>query len=192
MNWGRSLSIGVSSWLVALPVCQAVDLPTDSLYQLNARITTQQGTPARFTLYQGHPTLISMFYGSCPSYCPMLITAVQVYESHLDAASRARLRVLLVSFDAARDTPGRLTELAHLHRADTVRWTFASATEPDARRIAELLGFRYRQLADGSFDHSQVITLVDSRGRVLASTTKLIGDPVFQAKLRAATASDTL
>jgi protein SCO1/2 len=188
MSWRRSLAIGAGGCLVALSVSQAGDLPTDSLYQLNARITTQQGAPGRLNLYQGHPTVISMFYGSCPSYCPMLITAVQVYESHLDEASRARLRVLLVSFDAARDTPARLTELARMHRADPARWTFASASEPDARRIAAILGFRYRQLPDGSFDHSQIITLTDSQGRVLASTTKLIGDPAFQARLAAAAA----
>jgi protein SCO1 len=184
----RSVTIGALAWLAALS-CQAVDLPTDSLYQLHAELVTQQGTPTGLNLYHGHPTLISMFYGSCPSYCPMLITAVQVYESHLTEESRARLRVLLVSFDAAHDTPQHLAELARLHRADPARWTFASAGEPDARRIAALLGFHYRQLPDGSFDHSQVITLTDSEGRVLANTSKLIGDSVFQEKLQAATAS---
>jgi protein SCO1/2 len=177
--------------LAVLSVCRAGDLPTDSLYQLHAKITTQQGTAARFDLYQGHPTLISMFYGSCPSYCPMLITALQVYESHLQEDSRARLRVLLVSFDARHDTPERLTELARLHRTDPARWTFASATEPDARKIAALVGFHYRQLPDGSFEHSQVITLIDAQGRVLANTTKLIGDSAFQAQLQAAAAPAT-
>jgi protein SCO1/2 len=190
VSWRRTLSIGAGSWLVALSVSQAADLPTDSLYQVDAKIITQQGAPARLNLYQGHPTVISMFYGDCQSYCPMLITAVQVYESHLDEASRAQLRVLLVSFDAAHDTPARLTQLARMHRADPARWTFASAREPDARRIAAILGLRYRQLPDGSFDHSQIITLTDSQGRVLASTTTLIGDPAFQARLEAAAAPD--
>ena len=190
MNWLRGAMIGALAYVSMLSVGGAADVPTDSLYQLHATLATQKGTSAGFDLYQGHPTVISMFYGSCPSYCPMLITAVQVYESHLDEASRARLRVLLVSFDAAHDTPTRLAELSSLHRADPERWTFASAKEPDARRIASLLGFHYRKLADGSFDHTQVVTLVDSEGRVAASTTKLIGDSAFEAKLRATTASD--
>jgi protein SCO1/2 len=156
MRWRRTVALGAVAWVAVLSVCRAVDLPPDSLYQLHAEITTQQGSPAGFNLYQGHPTLISMFYGSCPSYCPMLITAVQVYESHLDEEARARLRVLLVSFDAVQDTPERLTELARLHRADSTRWTFASASEPSARRIAALLGFHYRQLPDGSFEHFEV------------------------------------
>jgi protein SCO1 len=188
MTWRRRALLGAMSWLGVLSVCPAADLPADSLYQLRAELTTGKGTVG-FDVYQGHPTVISMFYGSCPAYCPMLITATQVYESGLDANSRARVRVLLVSFDAARDTPQRLTELARLHRTDPERWTFASANEPDARRIAALLGFHYRRLSDGSFDHSQVITLVDGHGRVVASTTKLIGDADFQAKLQASAAA---
>ena len=186
-RWSRVL-LGAVAGMGVLLVCRAADPPGDSLYQLRATLTTQSGAAAGFDLYQGHPAVVSMFYGSCPAYCPMLITAVQVYESHLDEASRARLRVVLVSFDAPRDTPQRLAELARLHRADPQRWTFASAAEPDARRIAALLGFHYRRLEDGSFDHSQIITLIDGEGRVVASTTKLIGDAEFEAKLRAITA----
>jgi protein SCO1/2 len=185
---GRRVVLGILASTGVL-VCGAADLPGDALYQARATLATQQGTRAGFNLYQGHPTVISMFYGGCPAYCPMLITAVQVYESHLDEDSRGRLRVLLVSFDAAHDTAQRLTEISRLHRADPRRWTFASAAEPDARRIAALLGFHYRRLEDGSFDHSQVITLVDAEGRVLASTTQLIGDAEFENRLRAATAA---
>jgi protein SCO1 len=165
-------------------------LPADSLYQLRAQLRTQQARAAGFDLYAGHPTVVSMFYGSCPAACPMLITAIQVYESRLPEAGRARLRVLLVSFDAQRDTPSRLAELARLHRTDASRWTFASAADVDARKIAALLGFRYRRLSNGEFDHSLQISLLDPQGRLLASTTRLVGDTDFEARLRAATDSD--
>ena len=180
--------VGAAVWcLASIP---AAGLPTDSLYQLRATVITEQGTPAGFNLYEGHPTLVSMFYGSCPAACPMLITAMQTYEANLDESSRARLRALLVSFDAARDTPSQLQTLAREHRADGSRWTFASAPEPTARKIAALLGISYRRLANGDFDHSLVITLLDPQGRVIGSTTRLVGDEEFQAKLRAATAAD--
>jgi len=168
-------------------VCMAADVPGDSIYQLHAQLTTQAAETAGLDLYRGHPTLIAMFYGSCPAACPMLITAIQVYESHLDEASQTRLRVLMVSFDAARDTPAALDRLARLHRADSARWTFSSAPEADARRIAALLGVSYRALPAGDFDHSLKITLLDESGRILASTTMLIGDAPFLAQLRSAT-----
>jgi protein SCO1/2 len=173
--------------LAAASLGLSAETPPDSIYQFHAQLVTQTGTAAGLDRYRGHPTLIGMFYGSCPAACPMLITAMQVYESHLDAASQARLRVLLVSFDAARDTPPKLDALAHSHHADPARWTFASAAEPEARAIAALLGFSYRRLPNGDFDHSLLITLLDEEGRITATTTTLIDDEKFQAQLRAAT-----
>jgi protein SCO1/2 len=173
----------------ALALRAETDLPTDSLYQLRAHLVSQKGESVGFDLDRGHPTLISMFYGSCPAACPMLITSMQAYESHLDPASQSHLRVLLISFDPVHDTPQQLGHLARLHGADPTRWTFTNAPEADARKIAALLGFRYRRLADGSFDHSLLITLIDGQGRVLATTTTLVGDKAFQAKLQAATAA---
>jgi len=185
-RWRNRLGSAIAL-LATSTLCGAADLPTDSIYQLGAQLTTQTGNTTGIDLYRGHPTLISMFYGSCPAACPMLISAMQAYESHLDKKSRARLRVLLVSFDAARDTPQQLDRLARLHHTDPARWTFASAAEPDARRIAVSLGLSYRRLPGGEFEHSLLITLLDSRGRILASTTKLVGDTEFQARLQSAT-----
>jgi protein SCO1/2 len=120
----------------------------------------------------------------------MLITSMQVYESRLAKSSQTRLRVLLVSFDAERDTPKQLDELARRHHTDPSRWTLASAHEADARKIAALLGFSYRRLPDGSFDHSLLITLLDGEGRVVAATTTLVNDSQFQAKLLSATSAE--
>jgi protein SCO1 len=187
MRGAYRLLAGALVFLAATSICFPAELPADSVYQLRTQLTTQKATPAGLDLYRGHPTLISMFYGSCPAACPMLITAMQVYESHLDGPSRARLRVLLVSFDPQRDTPAQLDRLARLHRTDPGRWTFARAAGPDVRRIAALLGISYRRLPGGDFDHSLLITLLDDDGRILARTTTLIGDEKFQAKLRTAT-----
>jgi protein SCO1/2 len=77
--------------------------------------------------------------------------------------------------------------VATLHHADPKRWTFASASDSDARKVAAALGVSYRRLPTGEFDHSLLITLLDSEGRIVASTTTLVGDKAFQATLRTAT-----
>jgi len=187
MRRPASLGGAAVAFLMTASMYAPAAVPTDSLYQLHAQLTTQKAAIADLDVYRGHPTLISMFYGSCPAACPMLITAMQAYESRLDEGSRARLRVLLVSFDSARDTPPQLDRLAKLHRADPARWTFTSASEADARRIAALLGVTYRRLPAGDFDHSLLITLLDGDGRIAATTTTLAGDAAFQASLRSAT-----
>ena len=187
---GQRLGVALSVFLaIAAWADPPPPLPSDSIYQLKAGLTTQDNHAAGLDLERGHPTLISMFYGSCPAACPMLITAMQVYEKKLPDSQRAALHVLLISFDAERDTPAKLQKIAQLHRVDSQRWMFASAAEPQARKIAALLGFQYRRQPDGNYDHSLLITLLDENGRMLAQTTNLIGDEGFVDAMRKATSN---
>jgi protein SCO1/2 len=183
----------LTPFLLALAVAGAasgavVPVPEDSLYQLAAPLTDQAGKPVRLDLYNGAPVLITMFYGSCPHVCPMLISTAQRYELELPEASRGRLRVLLVSLDPERDAPAKLTEVAQRHRVDLARWTFARAQAHDVRRLAAALNIQYRQLPDGEFSHSTVITLLDAQGRIVRQTSSLLRlDPDFQKALADAT-----
>ncbi len=179
--------------LVALTLCAAsaagAATPEDSLYQLRTPLTDQSGKAVKLDLYDGRPVLVTMFYSSCPHVCPMLVSTIQRYERDLPDASRGRLRVLMVSLDPERDTPAKLTEVAQRHHADLARWTFARAAEADVRRLAAVLNIQYRQLPDGEFSHSTVITLLDAQGRLQKQTSSLLRlDPDFAAALKAATA----
>ncbi|MES1146926.1 MAG: SCO family protein [Solimonas sp.] len=170
---------------VLFALCMPVAADQDnSIYQARVPLMTQHAKAATLDMYRGHPVMISMFYGSCPDVCPMLIMGMQTYEKQLDPRSRKNLRGLVISFDAARDTPSQLQAISTMHHADEKRWTFASADEIDARKLAALLGIQYRRKPDGTFDHSVLITLLDAEGRIVASTSKLNGDEQFLAMLR--------
>ena len=61
--------------------------------------------------------------------------------------------------------------------------------DPSRRTCARspaLLGIRYRALADGEFNHTTVLVLLDAEGRVLARTEQVGGlpDPAFLAAVR--------
>ena len=162
--------------------------PDDSLYQLQVPLVDQDGKAAGLDRYAGQPVLVTMFYGSCPHVCPMLVSTIQRYERELPEASRGRVRVLMVSLDPARDTPAKLTEVAQRHRADLSRWSFARTGEADVRRLAAALGIQYRQLPDGEFSHATVITLLDRQGRIVKQTSSLLRpDAEFSAALEQAT-----
>ncbi len=135
-----------------------------SLYDLELKLTDQQGKAITLDEFRGHPVVISMFYATCPFACPTLIRDIQRFERSLDEASRAKLRVLLVSIDPERDTPKVLMELAERHQLDSERYRLATAADSDVRALAAALGFKYRQLEGGAFNHSSLITLLDSRG----------------------------
>ena len=188
-RWKMDLTPFLLAALLALPAA-AAPTPGDSVYQLQLALADQSGAATTLERYRGGPVLVSMFYGSCPHVCPMLIATMQRYENNLPAASRGRLRVLMVSLDPERDTPAKLTEVAQQHHVDLARWTLARTDEASVRKLAAVLNIQYRKLPDGEFNHSTVITLLDGEGRMRKQTSALLRpDPDFEKALKAATAA---
>jgi protein SCO1/2 len=162
--------------------------PGDSVYQLQAQLEDQSGAKVGLDRYRGQPVIISMFYGTCPHVCPMLISTIQRYERELPEAQRGQLRVLMVSIDPKRDTPAHLAEVAARHRVDASRWTLARTDAASVRKLAAVLNIQYRELPDGEFNHSTVITVLDRDGRPLRATSSMLRpDAEFSAALKAAT-----
>ena len=161
-------------------------LPGNSIYQFRPPLTDQDGRAFDIMSLRGGPVLVSMFYSSCEMVCPMIFETIQLTVKALPAAERERVRVLMVSFDPARDSVAVLKEKAEAHHCDA-RWTLARTDETSARKLAALLGVQYRRLASGEFNHSSTIELLDADGRIAARTGTLAAvDPVLLKTLRAA------
>jgi protein SCO1/2 len=160
----------------------------ESIYQLDAALTDQAGKSLKLDRYAGHAVLISMFYADCPNACPLLLETVRSTEAALPASTRLDLRVLLISLDSENDTPASLNALAAQRHVDLQRWTLARADAVTIRKIAAVLHIQYRQLPDGNFNHSSVITLLDKQGAI-AQQTSLLGkaDPELVARMRTVT-----
>jgi len=161
----------------------AEPLPADSLYTLELPLVDQHGRPSGLGVGRGHPTLVSMFYASCPTACPMLVGEVQALEDRLTAAERADLRVVLVSLDPDRDTPAVLAEAAERYGVDGARWSLHRTEDEHVRTLSAVLDIQYRDLPDGEMNHSTILTLVDRQGRKVARRDGLGGtvDPLVDA-----------
>ena len=166
----------------------APPLPGDSIYQLPLPLTDSQGQTRDWRTLRGKPRLVSMFYTSCQYICPLIIESGKAVERQLSPDQQKRLGVLLVSMDPARDTPAALKKVVDQRKLDLGRWTLATPPADDVRSVAAVLGIRYRQLADGEFNHSSMLILVDANGRILARTEKIGSqpDPEFVAAVRKA------
>lgn len=151
----------------------ANDRNDESLYQLPASLTDQDGRAFTLDRYRGHRVVVAMFYGSCPNTCPLLIETIRTTESALKPENRESLRVLLISIDPERDTPSALAELSKTRHIDTRRWTLASAPANDVRAIAAALNVSYRRLPNGDYNHTSVLTLLSPEGAIVAQTSKL-------------------
>ncbi len=93
--------------------------------------------------------------------------------------------------DPARDTPETLAKVQRERHLDPPSWILLQPAAADVRPLAAILGVRYRALADGEFNHTTTLVLLDAEGRVLARTEQIgaAGDPEFAAAVRAAAAA---
>jgi protein SCO1/2 len=76
------------------------------------------------------------------------------------------VRFVLVSLDPARDGAKRLAEYAAQRALDPSRWTLLTGPDADVRDLAATLGVRYRRVTPDDLAHSNLITLLDSEGRI--------------------------
>ena len=161
-------------------------LPRDSVYQSTAQFTDAQSRQFAWSAKRGQVQLVSMFYTSCKFVCPLIVESGKAIEQSLSAEERARLGVTLISLDPEHDTPDVLARMRRERSVDPARWTLARPDPRDVRAIAGLLGIRYRALADGEFNHTSVLVLLDAEGRVVARTERIGGlpDPEFLAVVR--------
>jgi protein SCO1 len=157
----------------------------DSLYQLPIELTAANGANLKLSSLRGKPLIVTMFYSRCTSVCPMLTHQLQQLMSRLSILERARLQILMVSFDSARDSPATLTAFKSEHRIAGDNWLIAKASARDVRSLAAALGIQYRELPDHSFNHSAVLSVTDRGGTVRARTSDLNdSDGTFIAALR--------
>ena len=181
-------------WLLVLlaivPAAAAeAPVPGDSVYQLQAAFSDQDGKTFELKDRRGRPQLVAMFYTSCKYVCPLIVDSAKGVEHALTPGQRDALGILLVSLDPARDDAAALKRVFDKRKLDGRRWTLARTGEAHVRSLAALLGVRYRALADGEFNHTSALVLLDAQGRRIAESAALgaTPDPEFLAAVRKAT-----
>jgi protein SCO1/2 len=147
------------------PAKPTATVQAPSIYDLPVALQDDSGAVRPLETFRGHPVLVTMFYGSCPVACPLLTSDLKRLERQIPEPLRSDVRILMVSFDPARDTPAALARIKQERGLDATRWTLASADDDDARGLAGVLGVKYRKLDSGAFFHSSVIVLLDRQGR---------------------------
>lgn len=143
-----------------------------SLYQSDVTLTDQNGRVFHLADLRGEPVLVSMFYASCQMVCPMIFETIRATLAKGGKPAHDGVRVLMVTVDPERDSVAALKKTAAAHGADD-RWQVARANASGTREVAALLGVQYRKLADGDFNHSSTIVLLDADGRINARTNTL-------------------
>ena len=157
---------------MAAPALPGGPLPGDSVYQLDIPLTNQDARASKLAELRGSPVLIAMFYTSCKYVCPLIVDSMRSVDKALAPDERARLRVVLVSFDPEHDTPQALKAVAEERHLDLPRWSLDRTDADSVRKLAAVLGVQYRAIEKGDFNHSTVISLLDKDGRIVAHSSR--------------------
>lgn len=140
-------------------------LPDDSLFHLEPTLVDQDGRPFVLASLRGRPTLVTFFYASCTTMCPLVLSEVRLVDRLLEDEEHPELQVLLVSIDP-RDTPETLRALASERGLPLDRYRLVRGEPGEIRTLAATLGMTYRPIADGGFAHSALFTVLDADGRI--------------------------
>jgi protein SCO1/2 len=142
----------------------AVDAP--SLYELDVMLTDQDGQRRTLESFRGKPLVLTMFYGTCPYACPLIISDIKRALAKAAPDARSEYNVALVSFDPERDTPKLLKGLAGVHQVDLPAWRLTRADDGKERELSAVLGIKYKKLKTGAIQHTSVIAVLDRRGKL--------------------------
>ena len=152
-------------------------LPADSLYQLTSEWSRQDDRRQRLGELEGRPVLITMAYTGCEYTCPLVVEKLKNIEADLRKKGGTEYRVVIASFDPDGDRPAKLTEFMKKRKITDAAWTMLVADNAaSTRELAILLGINYKAEGGGHFSHSNVIALLDSRGRLTQKINGLNAD----------------
>ena len=145
---------------------QPRELPAFNLRQ-------SDGTPLVAGELAGHWTLVFLGFTFCPDVCPTTLAELAQAQKQWESMPEStRPRVLFVSVDPERDTPGKAGEYAHAFHPDTLA---ATADVPALEKFATSLGFVFMKAPGANFehnpqdysvDHSAHIAVLDPQGRL--------------------------
>jgi protein SCO1/2 len=147
-----------------------------SVYDLAGTWRDQAGAVRSLADWRGTPVLVALIYTHCTATCPLAVS-----ELKRIAALDPRVRFVLVSLDPARDDVRRLAGYAAERGLDPARWTLLTGSDSDVRDLAALIGVRYRQVTPDDLAHSNLITLLDSEGRIARQSSGRLDDAAVSA-----------
>lgn len=177
----KIFSLTLLSMILASPLAlgksDANALPKDSIYQASSSWSLQDKSRIHLSDLSGQPVLMTMAYTGCEYTCPLIIEKLRSIEAEIQKQGGTKYRIVIASFDPDADRPDRLSSFMKKRKIENPAWSMMVADNaPSTRELAILLGINYKAEEGGHFSHSNVISLLDSQGRILHQLNGLNAD----------------
>jgi protein SCO1/2 len=170
--------LGTVLWMKLPPATQFAGSPQRSLEGLQRfgtvpdfALVERSGKKVRLADLRGAIWVADFIYTTCRDTCPMQTAEMAKLQEQLN--DKMAVRLVSISVDPERDTPGVLSQYANRYKADTTRWLFLTGAKEEIRRLAED-GFRLSVAAPagagndatGVILHSPRFVLIDKEARI--------------------------
>lgn len=159
----------LSSPITGKPTVGEWSTPEDrDVFDLNFTVTDQEGREHKLKDLMDRPAVMSFIFTRCsnPEMCPTITIQMAHLQRDLEKQGLSdKVRLLLLSYDPVYDTPQRLKKWG----ADRgLRFDNAVMLRPSVEQYRDLiseLAISVAPLADGTFNHTYELLLLDAQGR---------------------------
>lgn len=147
-----------------------------SVYLIESLWQKQTGDTIKLDKFKGKIPVVSMIFTRCAYACPRTIADLKNIEKQLPAGIKNDVVFVLISFDDEHDSPAQLRKFA-ANMQTGKNWVLLHGDEEGIRDLAMVLNVKYKKQPDGSFTHSNMITMLDRNGVIRAQSEGLGADP---------------
>ena len=129
-------------------------------------LTSQDGKPVALSDLRGTVVAVTFIYTGCPDICPLLTQKMVDVQDALGADFGAKIAFVSISLDPERDTPEVLKDYAQFWGANLAGWSFLTGSPEAVHDVTRRYGVFFAKKEDGSVDHTQLTSLIDTDGQL--------------------------
>lgn len=142
--------------------------PSDeSIFNLESKWENQNADTVQLNTVAGKTTIVAMIYTHCAYSCPLITADMLELFSLIPKDKKDKVNFLIVSIDPIHDRPDTLSAFMKENRMDEKYWTMLTGTETKIRELAAVLGFKYKKSSLMDYAHSNLITVLNSKGEIV-------------------------
>ncbi len=131
----------------------------------------QTGTTRKLSDWRGHALAVTFVYTRCPlpDFCPAMDRGFSALQKAIknDPRLSARVHLVTVSFDPARDTPAVIRRHAEATGADPALWSYGTGDESAIAHLTSRFGVSTIAGEADTITHNLRTAIVDPDGRLV-------------------------
>jgi len=127
-------------------------------------LTSQDGRLITLATLRGKIVAVSFIYTACPDICPLLTQKMVQVQEELGPDFGEKIAFVSITLDPEHDTPEVLKDYAQFWGAKPDSWSFLTGSPEAVRDITHRYGVFMAKNEDGSVDHTQLTSIVDTEG----------------------------